>query len=81
MAAERVKMAITETLSAERPMKVILDAYNATGSASYVSFTMSKEPRSQTDPRRCHVAWVVCDSGWEAEFRKAMDPMTRLRAE
>jgi len=68
MACERIKAAITETLAGERPVKAILDAYNPTGSTAYVNFTTSKETRWQTDPRRCHVNWVVCDSDWEAEF-------------
>jgi len=68
MACERIKAAITETLAGERPVKAILDAYNPTGSTAYVNFTTSKETRWQTDPRRCHINWVVCDSDWEAEF-------------
>jgi type III restriction enzyme len=68
MAAERIKAAITETLAGERPVKAILDAYNPTGSTAFVNFTTSKETRWQTDARRCHVNWVVCDSDWEAEF-------------
>ena len=65
---ERIKAAITDTLSGERPVKAILDAYNPTGSTRFVNFTTSKETRWQTDPRKCHVNWVVCDSDWEAEF-------------
>ncbi|WP_186420138.1 DEAD/DEAH box helicase family protein [Bosea sp. CS1GBMeth4] len=68
MAAERIKSAITETLAGTRPVKAILDAYNPTGSTAFVNFTTSKQTRWQTDQRRCHVNWVVCDSDWEAEF-------------
>ncbi len=68
MAAERIKAAITETMVGERPVKAILDAYNPTGSTAFVNFTSSKGTRWQTDPRRCHVNWVICDSDWEAEF-------------
>ena len=73
MACERIKAAITETLAGERPVKAILDAYNPTGSTAYVNFTTSKETRWQTDPRRCHINWVVCDSDWEAEFCRVVE--------
>lgn len=80
MAANRIKAAITETLAGERPVKAILDAYNPTGSTAYVNFTTSKETRWQTDPRKCHVNWVVCDSDWEAEFCRVAEAHPRVRA-
>jgi type III restriction enzyme len=73
MACERIKAAITETLAGERPVKAILDAYNPTGSMRHVNFTTSKETRWQTDPRRCHINWVICDSDWEAEFCRVVE--------
>src|SRR5690606_32270249 len=79
-AAERIKAAITETLADERPVKAILDAYNPTGSSAYVNVTTSKETRWQTDPRKCHVNWVVCDSDWEAEFCRVAEAPPRARA-
>jgi len=80
MAAERIKAAITETLVGEKPVKAILDAYNPKGSTSYVNFTTSKETRWQTDPRRSHINWVVCDSGWEAEFCRVAEAHPRVRS-
>jgi type III restriction enzyme len=80
MAAERIKAAITLSLVGEHPVKAILDAYNPTGSTAYVNFTTSKETRWQTDPRRCHVNWVVCDSDWEAEFCRVAEAHRRVRA-
>lgn len=68
MACERIKAAITLTLAGENPVKAILDPYNPTGSTRFVNFTTSKSTRWQTDPRKCHVNWVICDSDWEAEF-------------
>lgn len=68
LAAERIKAAITETLVGERPVKAILDPYNPTGSTAFVNFNTSADTRWQTDPRRSHINWVVCDSDWEAEF-------------
>ncbi|PPD10042.1 MAG: restriction endonuclease [Methylocystis sp.] len=80
MAAERIKAAITQTLAGERPVKAILDAYNPTGSSSHVNFTTSKETRWQTDPRRCQINWVVCDSDWEAEFCRVAEAHPKVRA-
>jgi type III restriction enzyme len=80
MAAERIKAAITETLVGEPPVKAILDAYNPTGSTRFVNFTTSKENRWQTDTRRSHVNWIVCDSDWEAEFCRVAEAHPKVRA-
>jgi len=80
MACERIKAAITETLADERPVKAILDAYNPVGSTRHVGFTTSRETRWQTDPQKCHVNWVVCDSDWEAEFCRVAEQHPRVRA-
>lgn len=79
MACERIKVAITETLVGENPIKAILDAYNPTGSTRFVNFTTSKETRWQTDPRKSHINWVVCDSDWEAEFCRVAESHPRVR--
>ena len=79
-AAERIKAAITESLAGERPVKAILDPYNPTGSTRFVNFTSSKETRWQTDPRRCHVNWVICDGDWEAEFCRVAEAHPRVGA-
>lgn len=80
MACERIKAAITETLAGENPVKAILDAYNPVSSTKYVNFTTSKESRWQTDPRKCHINWVVCDSDWEAEFCRVAEGHPRVRS-
>ena len=80
MACERIKAAISETLAGERPVKAILDAYNPTGSTAHVNFTTSKARRWKTDPRKCHVNWVVCDSDWESEFCRVAEAHPRVRA-
>ncbi len=78
--AQSARRNITETLAGERPVKAILDAYNPAGSTSYVNFTTSKETRWLTDPRKCHVNWVVCDSDWEAEFCRVAEAHPKVRA-
>ena len=80
LACDRIKTAITEAIVGDRPIKAILDAYNPTGSTENVSFTTSKATRWQTDPRRCQINWVVCDSDWEAEFCRVAEAHPRVRA-
>ena len=80
MACARIQQAITLTLGKDQPVKAILDAYNPTGSSAYVNFTTSKKTRWQTDPRKSHVNWVVCDSDWESEFCRVAERHPRVRA-
>lgn len=80
MACNRIQAAITETLAGDRPVKAILDPYNPTGSTRYVNFTTSKTDRWKTDPRKCHVDWVIWDSEWEAEFCRVAEAHPRVRA-
>jgi type III restriction enzyme len=78
-ACERIKTAITETMSEEHPVKAVLDPYNPTGSTAHVRFDTSK-PLFQTRHDRCHVNYVVRDSNWEAEFCRAAEANPRVRA-
>ncbi len=80
MACERIKAAITEAMVGERPIKALLDAFNPAGSTAHVNFNTSKATRWQTDPRRSHVNWVVCDSDWEAELCRVVEAHPRVRA-
>ena len=80
MACERIKAAITETLKGENQIKAILDAYNSEGSTAHVNFTTSKQTRWKTDPRKCHINWIVCDSDWEAEFCRVAEADPRVHA-
>lgn len=80
MAAEKIKGAITQSFLGERPVKAILDSYNPTGSTRFVNFNTSKTDRWQTDPAKCHVNWVICDSDWEAEFCRVAEAHPRVLA-
>jgi len=80
MACERITRAIVSKHIGERPVRAVLDPYNPTGSTLHVNFTTSKKLRWQTDPRRCHIDWVVCDSDWEAEFCRVAEAHPRVRA-
>ncbi len=80
MACERITQGIVKTLIGERPIRAVLDPYNPAGSTVHVRFTTSKALRWQTDARRCHVNWVVCDSDWEAELCRVVESHPRVRA-
>jgi len=80
MACERITAGITRALIGERPIKAVLDPYNPTGSTAHVNFNTSKKERWQTDARRCHLNWVILDSGWESEFCRVAEAHPRVRA-
>jgi type III restriction enzyme len=80
MACERITAGITHALADERPIKALLDPYNPTGSTMHVNFTTSKRTRWETDARRCHVNWVICDSDWEAELCRVVEAHPRVLA-
>ena len=77
-ACNRIAAAITASLVGERPIRAVINPYNPTGSTRIVNFTTSKTTRWKTDPRRCHVNWVVCDSDWEAEFCRVAEAHPRV---
>jgi len=80
MACDRIRKAITEAIAGEKPIKAILDAYNPVGSTAHVNFNTSKESRWKTDPRRCHINWVVLDSDWESEFCRVAEAHPQVRS-
>jgi type III restriction enzyme len=80
MACNRITAAITTAFADTRPIMAVLDAYNPVGSTSHVRFSTSRTYRWKTDPARCHVNWVVLDSGWEAEFCRVAESHPRVRA-
>ncbi len=80
MACERITAGITRKLSKDRPIKVVLYAYNPTGSTMHVKFNTSKMDRWETDARRCHINWVILDSDWEAEFCRVAEAHPSVRA-
>ncbi|KKM08719.1 restriction endonuclease [Clostridiales bacterium PH28_bin88] len=80
MACERITAGITRSLMDKRPIKAVLDPYNPTGSTMHVNFNTSKTFRWRTDPRRCHVNWVILDSDWEAEFCRVAESHPLVKA-
>lgn len=80
MACERITAGITRALVGERPIRVVLDPYNPTGTTMHVNFNTSKKWRWETDPRRCHINWLILDSDWEAEFCRVAESHPRVKA-
>jgi type III restriction enzyme len=80
MACSRIIAGINRKFIGERPIKAMLDPYNPTGSTMHVNFNTSKTDRWETDPRRCHINWVVLQSDWEAEFCRVAEAHPRVRA-
>jgi type III restriction enzyme len=80
MACDRIIAAITRAFVGERPVTVVLDPYNPSGSTAHVNFVTSAPSRWQTDARRCQVNWVVLDAGWEGELCRVVEGHERVRA-
>jgi len=82
MACERITAAITQAEHGKRPIKALLDPYNATGSTRHVNFNTSKTERWETNgpPPKCQVNWVILDSDWEAEFCRVAERHPRVQA-
>ena len=80
MAVEYIAAAITRSHADEYPVKAMLDPYNPTGSTGHVNFSTAKTDLWKTDSRRCHINWVVLDSGWEAQFCPVVEAHPQVRA-
>jgi len=80
MACERITRGIVSKLIGDRPIKAVLDPYNPIGSTIHVNFNTSKSTRWETDSRRSHVNWAVCDSDWEVELCRVVESHPRVMA-
>lgn len=80
MAGEKIVAAVNRRFVDKRPVNVVLDPYNSSGSTMHVNFNTSQKNLWQTDPRKCHINWVVLDSNWEAEFCRVVEEHPRVRA-
>jgi type III restriction enzyme len=76
-AAELIFLACQTQSEGAGGIRAILDPYNPSGSSRVVSFFTSK-PLFTTNPARCHVNHVVCDSDWEAEFAQVAEAHPRV---
>ena len=82
MACNRITAGITNALEGKRPIKVLLDPYNPTGTTAHVRFSTSRKDRWDTSgpPIKNHVNWVILDSDWEAEFCRVAEAHTKVVA-
>ena len=80
IACERITAGIIRKFVGQRPILVLLDPYNSTGSTAHVNFNTSKTDRWETDVRRCHLNWVILDSDWEGEFCRVVESHPRVLA-
>lgn len=80
LACERIRAAVTRKHIGEAKVKAVLDPYNPTGSTAFVNFNTSRTDRWETDPRKCHINWVIYDSDWEAEFCRVAEAHPRVVA-
>jgi type III restriction enzyme len=80
MACQRITTGITAAYLGNRPVVAMLDAYNPTGSTRFVNFNTSRDTTWETSPDRCHVNWLVWDSGWEAELCRVVEGHPQVRA-
>jgi len=80
MACERITAGVTRAFVGKRPIKVLPDPYNPTGSTAHVNFNTSKTDRWETDSRKSHVNWVILDSDWESEFCRVVESHPKVKA-
>jgi type III restriction enzyme len=76
-AVERIRLAIENEMGDLKRTLAVLDPYNPKGSSRHVGFMTSKDLYA-TSPAKCHVNYVVTDSGWEAEFARAAEAHPRV---
>jgi type III restriction enzyme len=76
-AAERIYNAVAAAIGDGERIRAVLDPYNPKASTRQVGFMTSKDLYA-TSPKKSHVNYVVCDSGWEAEFARAAEAHPRV---
>lgn len=77
-ASERISQAVIRADSGEERLIAILAPYQRDGSTSDVDFDTTK-PAMKTDPERCHVSHVVCDTGtWEQHVASTLEGMSEV---
>jgi type III restriction enzyme len=77
-AADRIYRAIVASRSDAKTIKPILRPYDSVGSTRYVDFDTTR-PTYATDPRKCHVSYVVADTGtWEQKMAQALEDMDEV---
>jgi type III restriction enzyme len=77
-AVEKLYLSIVHSQGGERRLVPLLRPYDPIGSSRYVDFDTTKDVYV-TQPDRCHVSHVVCDSGWEAHLAGSLERLDAVR--
>jgi type III restriction enzyme len=79
-AVEKIQLAIVRAAEDERTLLPVLAPYDPVGSTATVDFDTAK-PCMPTDPDRCHVSHVVCDTeSWEQKMAQVLEEMPEVLA-
>ena len=78
-AAKLIYESVVESAEGEKRLKPILRPYGWEGSTRGVDLDTIK-PVYQTDPQKCHLSHVVCDSGWEGKMAETLEDMAEVRS-
>ena len=71
-ACERIYNAMVDAMPDKSRIRSVLDPYNPKSSTAHINFHTTKKVY-KTAPDKCHVNYVVADSGWEAEFARVVE--------
>ena len=73
--------ALVDAPTGDPVIRPVMDPFAPEGSTADVSFhTGLRDDMHQPDPRRCHVNWMVGDSGWEVRLAQILDNHPRVAA-
>ncbi len=79
-AAEKIYRAIVASTPGVHRLLPILRPYDKVGSTSYVDFDTTR-PVWQTEPDKCHVSHVVCDTdSWEQKMAQSLEAMDEVES-
>lgn len=78
-AVERIQNAIVRADHGSATLIPMLAPYDRVGSSRHVDFDTAKNTMP-TDPNRCHVDYVVADSGWEHTVAERFEEMPEVFA-
>jgi type III restriction enzyme len=79
-AVEKLYQSILRCEGPERRLTPLLRPFDPIGSTRYVDFDTTKPDVMVTDPERCHISHVVCDSGWEGHVARKLERLPPVRS-
>jgi type III restriction enzyme len=78
---EKIQFGIVDAGRKEsRQILAVTDPYNPIGSTAHLAFNTSKNDLWETAANKCHINYVVLDSGWEAELCRVVERHERVNA-